>query len=289
MSKYYYLIAGLPDIALDDGKRTYTVAEFKHEVMPMLSVGDQKLFAYFFLQYDNRNVLSFLQKKDMPWDERGNIPYEAIEQLYQALREDEAPPRHTAVPAYIRDFMKEYLVAMEKGETSDAPWEDRLSTRYYRYAMEVKNDFMAAWFELNLNIGNILAAINCRKYDLDRKRFLVGDNEVAEALRTSNARDFGLSETLDYLPELLRIAEETDLLMREKKIDLLKWNWLEEHTFFKTFDFESVFAYLLRIEMIERWTALDKVSGEKTFRRMVGTMKQESAGVLDEFKRNNTK
>lgn len=257
--------------------------------MPILSAGDQKLFAYFFLQYDNRNVLSFLQKKDMPWDERGNIPYEAIEQLYQALREDEAPPRHTAVPAYIRDFMKEYLVAMEKGETSDAPWEDRLSARYYRYAMEVKNDFMAAWFELNLNIGNILAAINCRKYDLDRKRFLVGDNEVAEALRTSNARDFGLSETLDYLPELLRIAEETDLLMREKKIDLLKWNWLEEHTFFKTFDFESVFAYLLRIEMIERWTALDKVSGEKTFRRMVGTMKQESAGVLDEFKRNNTK
>ncbi len=289
MSQYYYLIAGLPDIALDDGKRTYTVADFKHEVMPILSAGDQKLFAYFFLQYDNRNVLSFLQKKDMLWDERGNIPYEAIEQLYQALREDEAPPRHTAVPAYIRDFMKEYLVAMEKGETSDAPWEDRLSTRYYRYAMEVKNDFMAAWFELNLNIGNILAAINCRKYDLDRKRFLVGDNEVAEALRTSNARDFGLSETLDYLPELLRIAEETDLLMREKKIDLLKWNWLEEHTFFKTFDFESVFAYLLRIEMIERWTALDKVSGEKTFRRMVGTMKQESAGVLDEFKRNNTK
>ncbi len=289
MSQYYYLIAGLPDIALDDGKRTYTVADFKHEVMPILSAGDQKLFAYFFLQYDNRNVLSFLQKKEIPWDERGNIPYEAIEQLYQALREDEAPPRHTAVPAYIRDFMKEYLVAMEKGETSDAPWEDRLSTRYYRYAMEVKNDFMAAWFELNLNIGNILAAINCRKYDLDRKRFLVGDNEVAEALRTSNARDFGLSETLDYLPELLRIAEETDLLMREKKIDLLKWNWLEEHTFFKTFDFESVFAYLLRIEMIERWTALDKVSGEKTFRRMVGTMKQESAGVLDEFKRNNTK
>ena len=77
--------------------------------------------------------------------------------------------------------------------------------------------------------------------------------------------------------------------MRERKIDLLKWNWLEEHTFFKTFDFESVFAYLLRIEMIERWTALDKASGEKTFRQMVGTMKQESAGVLDEFKRNNTK
>ena len=289
MSKYYYLIAGLPDIALDDGKRMYTVADFKHEVMPMLSAGDQKRFVYFFLRYDNRNVLSFLQKKEMPWDERGNIPYEAIEQLYQALREDETPPRYAAVPAYIRDFMKEYLEATEKNETSDVPWEDRLSARYYRYAMEVKNDFMVQWFELNLNIGNILTAINCRKYDLDRKLFLVGDNEMAEVLRTSNTRDFGLSDTIDYLPELLRMTEETNLLMREKKIDLLKWNWLEEHTFFKTFDFESVFAYLLRVEMIERWTALDKAAGEKTFRQMVETMKKESAEVLDEFKRNNTK
>ena len=270
MSKYYYLIAGLPDIALDEGKRTYTVADFKHEVMPMLSAGDQKRFVYFFLRYDNRNVLSFLQ-------------------LYQALREDETPPRYAAVPAYIRDFMKEYLEATEKNETSDVPWEDRLSARYYRYAMEVKNDFMVQWFELNLNIGNILTAINCRKYDLDRKLFLVGDNEVAEVLRTSNTRDFGLSDTIDYLPELLRMTEETNLLMREKKIDLLKWNWLEEHTFFKTFDFESVFAYLLRVEMIERWTALDKAAGEKTFRQTVETMKKESAEVLDEFKRNNTK
>ena len=112
---------------------------------------------------------------------------------------------------------------------------------------------------------------------------------MAEVLRTSNTRDFGLSDTIDYLPELLRMTEETNLLMREKKIDLLKWNWLEEHTFFKTFDFESVFAYLLRLEMLERWATLDAAAGEKTFRSMVGALKKGSAAVLDEFKRNHTK
>ena len=40
MSKYYYLIAGLLDIAFDDGKCMYTVVDFKREVMPMLSAGD---------------------------------------------------------------------------------------------------------------------------------------------------------------------------------------------------------------------------------------------------------
>ena len=36
---------------------------------------------------------------------------------------------------------------------------------------------------------------------------IVGDTEVCEQLRTSNARDFGLGEQLAYMEELQRIAE----------------------------------------------------------------------------------
>ena len=114
-------------------------------------------------------------------------------------------------------------------------------------------------------------------------------NEIAENIRTSNARDFGLGDSVEYLPELQRIAEETDLIVREKKIDLLKWKWLDDNTFFKTFDIESVFAYLLKLEMIERWVTLDKARGEKTFRELVGAMKMGSENALEEFKRNNIK
>ena len=80
-----------------------------------------------------------------------------------------------------------------------------------------------------------------------------------------------------------------DLVAREKKIDLLKWQWLDDNTFFKTFDIESVFAYLLKLEMIERWVVLDKARGEKTFREIVSVMKKGGENALDEFKRNNNK
>jgi len=50
-----------------------------------------------------------------------------------------------------------------------------------------------------------------------------------------------------------------------------------------------VFAYLLKLEMIERWVTLDKVTGEKTFREIVGAMKHGSENALEEFKRNNNK
>ena len=41
--------------------------------------------------------------------------------------------------------------------------------------------------------------------------------------------------------------------------------------------------------MIERWVTLDKATGEKTFREIVGAMKKGSDNALEEFKRNNKK
>ena len=37
MSKYYYLVAGLPELTLEDSKLSYTVADFKTEIYPELS------------------------------------------------------------------------------------------------------------------------------------------------------------------------------------------------------------------------------------------------------------
>lgn len=289
MSKYYCLIAGLPNITLEDSKLTYTVAGFREELEGILTKKDKRLIDLFFRKFDNKNLIQFLKAPDAEPDGRGTIPVGDFRIALKALREEEAIPKMTLkrLPSYFVDFFKLYLKNEEKGETEDISWEDRLAALYYAYAMKCGNQFVAEWFELNLNINNMLSAITCRKYSLDKAAYIVGDNEVAKALRTSNARDFGLGDLVEYLPDLQRIAEESDLMVREKKIDLLKWNWLEENTFFKTFDIESVFAYLLKLEMIERWVTLDKVTGEKTFRKIVGAMKKGSENALEEFKRNN--
>lgn len=289
MGKYYCLIAGLPDIALDDSKLTCSIRTFREELDGILAKADKKLIDLFFLKFDNKNLIAHLKQPDIRPDERGCITYDEFDALYKALKEDEKPPRNDRMPAYFKAFFEAYIKVQETDDKQEIPWEDRLAALYYAYAMKTSNSFVRDWFELNLNIHNMLTAIICRKHGLDRSGYIVGENEVAQALRTSNARDFGLTDEVDYLPELGRIAEETDLMVREKKVDLLKWKWLEEHTFFKTFDIESVFAYLLKLEMIERWVTLDKVTGEKTFREIVGAMKRGSENALDEFKRNSKK
>lgn len=289
MSKYYCLIAGLPDITLDDSRLTYSVADFRNELSDILTRKDQKLIDLFFLKFDNKNLINQLKNPDSDMDPRGSITYDESHALYQALKEEEAIPKNKHIPSYFIDFFRMYLESEAKGDVATISWEDRLAALYYAYAMKCGNQFVADWFELNLNINNMLTAITCRKHGLDKSQYIVGDNEVAEALCTSNARDFGLGNDVEYLPALQHIAEESDLMLREKKIDTLKWNWLEEQTFFKTFDIESVFAYLLKLEMIERWVSLDKETGEKTFREIVGAMKKGSENALEEFKRNNEK
>ena len=47
MTNYYCLVAGLPDLSLEDGKLNYTVANFKSEIYPELSEKDRKLIDLF--------------------------------------------------------------------------------------------------------------------------------------------------------------------------------------------------------------------------------------------------
>jgi hypothetical protein len=294
MSKYYYLIAGLPNIAYDDSKLPYTVFGFKDVLDVYLSDADKKLLDLFFLKIDNKNFLEQMQHPDYDPDTGGKFSYDEFNDLINGLKhekEEEKPfiNKNKRFPPYYEPFARAFLEAAEKEEKTVIPWEDRLSALYYEYAMKNKNEFVADWFELNLNINNILTALTCRKYKYDRANYIVGDNAVANQLRTSNARDFDLGDALEYLPNVLRIAEDTDLYQREKRVDLLKWDWLDERTFVKVFDIESVLAYLLKLEMSERWTTLDKATGEKAFRQLVGSMKTGSDNALEEFKRNNKK
>ncbi|RHJ87787.1 DUF2764 domain-containing protein [Parabacteroides sp. AM08-6] len=289
MSKYYCLIAGLPNIALDDSKLTYSITEFRQELDGILTSADKKLIDLFFLKFDNKNLIAYVKNPDCDLDVRGGITYDEFTDYFRALKEDEKLSEYKQIPPYFKEFLELYLESEGKEDKQDISWEDRLAALYYAFAMRNSNKFIADWFEFNLNINNLFTAITCRKYGLDKSKYIVGDNEVAEALRTSNARDFGLGDTVDYLSALQRIAEETDLMEREKKVDLLKWQWLEDNTFFTPFDIESVFAYLLKLEMIERWVTLDKTTGEKTFREIVRAMKKGSDNVLEEFKRNNIK
>ena len=272
MSKYYYyLVAGLPELTLEDSKLSYTVADFKAELYPDLSDEDKKLIDLFYLKFDNANVLKLLKDKDAAIDLRGNYSAEELVEFISSLKEgDEIAD--AVFPSYLSTFIFEYFNATAE---DDFLYEDRLAALYYEYAMKCKNKFVSSWFAFNLTMNNILVALTARKFKMDIAPLIVGDTEVCEALRTSGARDFGLTGEVDFLDQLVKISETEELVEREKKIDQLRWNWMEEATFFNYFTVERLFVFLLQLEMIDRWISLDKEKGNQLFRSIIATLKDE--------------
>lgn len=279
MNTYYCLVAGFPDISLDYGKLSCSVSDFRTDVYPQLASSDQKLVDLFYLKFDNQNLISLLKDKEAPVKTEGTLTGEELLALIETVRNGDIPDKK--YPAYLSEFVSQYInLASEDLYKA----EDLLASLYYQYAMSCKNQFISEWFEFNLNVNNILSAYAARKYKLDVASVIVGNTPACEQLRTSNARDFGLGDTIDYMDQVQRISETEELVERERKIDTLKWKWLEEQSFFYYFTIERIFVFLMFLDMTERWISLDKQKGYELFRQMIENLKEEIS-IPDEFKK----
>ena len=275
MSQYYYLVTGLPELSLEDNKLSYTVSDFKTEFYPQLSKEDQKLVDLYYLKFDNENLLKLLKDREAVIDPRGNFTADQFVAVFKQFDEEGIISSPGSLPPYIIKFIQAYLTQQEAGVTSEILVEDWLAGLYYEYAMRCSNDFVSSWFEFNLNANNVLVALAARKYKMPIAQLVVGDTEICQALKTSNARDFGLTGELDYFDQLLKISETEDLVEREKKVDQLKWKWMEDKTFFDYFSIERLYVFLLQLEIIERWISLDKDKGNQMFREIIDSLKDE--------------
>lgn len=279
MSSYYCLMAGLPDIALDGGRGAQSVAAFKEVLDDVLTEADKMLMFYFYLRYDCLNLVKLLKSPEAEINPLGNYSREQYEEMVTAVQEKTFNTRR--YPAFFATFISSYAECKDrKGYFA----EDAILLAYYNHSAKCPDRMLREWFEMNLNVTNILTALIARKYDWNVADYIQGDNEVCKLIRGSQARDFGLSLELDYVTELMKIVECEDPVEKEKRIDAFKWMWLEDKTFMDVFSIDAVFAYMCKLEMLERWDKLDVETGRETFRQIIENLRSE-AQVPEEFKR----
>ena len=268
---YYCLVAGLPDLRVDDSKGLQSPDELIAEIAHQLSPEDRYLLRLLMAGYDNQNFLAFLTNKEAVLSPAGQLKSDDWSQLVKLMEETDHPSDERLLPYWVSYY---HLNHEEEIDAKGIARDDYMAGQYYNYAMQSENRFIKEWFEFNLNLNNLLIAISCRKYGLDVSQAVIGRNEIATILRTSHSRDFGISGMFDQLEMVIRIADEKDLTAREKKIDALRWNWLEEHTFFNYFTIEKVLAFVLKSEMLHRWKMLSFEKGEQVFRELLNSLKQ---------------
>ena len=200
MDAYYYLVAGLPDISLEDGKLSYTVDSFKSEIYPDLSDKDKKVIDLFYLKLDNDNLLHLLKDKDYAVVSQGMYSAEELLSVIDTVKDGDIPDKK--YPSYFCNFISKYL-KLNPEDLYKAG--DMLAAQYYAYAMNCKNKFVSAWFEFNLNLNNIQAALSARKYKLDIASAIVGNTdshgstEYNPIMKTARTIVFARENTRDAL------------------------------------------------------------------------------------------
>ena len=262
---YYYEVAGLPDLFLDENRAKVSVKDFKEEFRKTLHRKDYALMEVLFLKYDNQNLLNLLLKKDKPWQELGNYSSE--------LLEEEIRKTDDRIPEYMQLFIEKFKSG--ENDNNEVPWEAVLDTYFYEYLLSLNNDFLRTYYSFLLDFTNVTTAFALREHEMPPANQLIGDNVVTRSIPRSNARDFGLTQDFAEVDKILAAWQSDTITTREKNLDVIKWQWIDEHTFFEYFTIERLLAFMLQLEIAERWMRLDPETGRSMFDQLLDRLTRD--------------
>lgn len=268
--QYHYLVAGLPDILFEDKKPQINLQEFREYLEEHLDVEEMLLIKLHFWKFDNQNILERLQNPEAEMNPLGNLSSDEIDELISAQKTGSLDALGFYTPEYIIQFIEAFKASEDL--ISGKPWDLQLSELYFNHVDTCKNQFINGWFTYEKDLGNLLTAHNCRNNEIPVEKQLIGSGDLVEKLVKSGARDFGITDEIQGIEKILKVLDESDLLELEKKIDIMKWELLDESSFFFYFTIERLFVFLIKLSIADRWLKLDKETGLKLFKELLNSL-----------------
>ena len=265
---YYDLVAGLADISPDAARMPISAAGFIAQTAEQIHPDDAVMLRLLQLPLDNRNLITLLDRLDRPFEPGGAYDLEGL-------------TAEIANPETLPEYMRLFIDSHRAGELlpPELNNDDRLTWLFFENMTAHKNDFIASWFTFELQLRNILAALAVRRgmphlqqrepeYLKCLESVLICRTDVEERLLASSAPDFGLAEKLPWIEQVLQLPVD-DFTQRERRIDLLRWDMLDELTTFAYFQIETLLAFCLKLMIVERWMRLDPQTGRKRLEQLL--------------------
>lgn len=145
--------------------------------------------------------------------------------------------------------------------------DENLTADFYRTALAHKNRFIREYFRFDLNVKNAKVRYLNEALGRDPKKDVIVLDEEAP------------QEVFEEAAKLDTILHGNDILERERGIDDLMWEKIEDMTTYDYFDIEAVLAFLARLHIVERWYILDEKTGREMFRKLVDEVRGTFKGV----------
>ncbi|MBO5311245.1 MAG: DUF2764 family protein [Bacteroidales bacterium] len=152
---------------------------------------------------------------------------------------------------------------------------EKIGQEFYKEALGHGNAFIRDFFQFDLNVRN--AKVRYLNQALGRDPL-----KDVLSLTDPDADEIGIEIEEPEFKEAARlqaILEGSDILARERGIDDLYWDKIDELTLFDYLNFDRILGVVVKMMIIRRWLLLDEQTGREMFKRLVDEIRGTFKGV----------
>ena len=143
---------------------------------------------------------------------------------------------------------------------------DSLDAEFYRTALASKNRFIAGYFGYDLDVRN------CRVAYLNKA---LGRPEGQDllVLDEDEPREF------EDLEKVNAVLEGSDILERERGLDDIMWERIDELTLMEVFTLDQILGFVAKLQIVARWLRLDPQTGRELFSQLVEEIRNNKKSI----------
>ena len=152
---------------------------------------------------------------------------------------------------------------------------DQIGLELYKEALSHRLGFIREFFLFDFNVRN--QKVRYLNQALGR----AAEKDVLK-LTDPEAEENGLETEEPEFKEsarLQKILEGNDILSRERGIDDLYWEKIDEITLFDYLNFDKILGVIVKMMIIRRWLILDEETGRAMFKKLVDEVRGTFKGV----------
>ncbi len=133
---------------------------------------------------------------------------------------------------------------------------EKLNAGFYRACLGSGSRFLREYFLFDLFLRNT---------KVEYLNASLGRPERKDVLLLEELEDYEFEQK----EEIVEILSGTDIIGREKGLDMAIWEHVEEVTTMDVFDMDAILGFIARLKIIDRWDKLDPETGAELFRRLI--------------------
>ena len=152
---------------------------------------------------------------------------------------------------------------------------EKIGLEFYKEALAHRNAFIREFFKFDLNVRNAKVRYLNEALGRDPQKDVL-------TMTDPDAEELGIETEEPEFKEAARlqaILESKDILARERGIDDLYWDKIDEITLFDYLNFSKILGMVVKMMIIRRWLILDEERGREMFKRLVDEVRGTFKGV----------